>query len=792
MPPGDMAMRLSASGSGWFLDADGHSRQVLCGDVDALVGSLLKNSHRRLLAISVSSVLPGLCLGPALNLAVHAMASSRNQGADGYVPLRTDERIAIVSRSHSLRDYLAESTLRFGLKSFPFMQFPTFRLRRNGEVEAARFGRKEDRRRVTPFTESPEFLFYDLSPLHLTDGLPDCAIVLAELSESDRPDYIDRLMEFARASHARHVFPIVSYHDAEKRRLLEGLGFTIITVTKGTGSDAPDFTFASLTAATPTKTRFGVICCDQPTATAVVIDSAYRMLRDLWRLCGSLPQPRQLRTVWSLLDEMSAAPSSLQTLEAIRRDAPGVTTIRFGLEKSAHLDCTGLPNHLQDAFTLRWPHLRELLFEIYDQLYVRNPVGDTLIERILDASSSLTVMTRSDTAAAALQRDLLFNWEWKNKDGAVRIGAAATLCRQRTISRNLLAVGFNPNSRPQLYWSGLPANFEVITYPHALAALAEYQTLLRRSVADLLPKNNGAALTTLLSSHDVRITKATVFELECTDLSTSISAFAAVRRTASATLKDDPSALLTEDEIGLMDIVVGDVDRAPESEPTAAAEEQVEGPFVVIHFAGGSEHRAALTTSFAVLPADTEELVKLTAGELSQGDRIILLSEDEHRSVYGLIAERTRHLFPMDDRTLELWDAAKDLLRAQYPPDQPSAIEAFCQRLEGERCRRGRQSMRQWLSGRVLAPEAAEDVEILLRVAGNPGDTAAIAKIVSAEIERYRNFRRTIGRAIVRRTVTRAERRAVRGRLEEEIDEVLELCDVREVEGVDVFEPIAP
>lgn len=99
--------------------------------------------------------------------------------------------------------------------------------------------------------------------------------------------------------------------------------------------------------------------------------------------------------------------------------------------------------------------------------------------------------------------------------------------------------------------------------------------------------------------------------------------------------------------------------------------------------------------------------------------------------------------------------------------------------------------MRNWLSGRVFAPEAVEDVELLLRIAGVPGDSAAIAKIVSTELDRYRNFRRTIGRAIARRTVTRAEGRDVRRRLEEEIDEVLDLCDIREVASVDIIDPAA-
>ena len=344
VPPGDIALRLSVSGSGWYLNGDGERRQVLCGDVDALVSSLMKSATRRLTGLAVSSVVPGLCLGPALNLAVDSMVSKRIYGADGRTLIRTDERIAIASRSHALRDYLAESILRFGREEFPFMSFPTFRLKRNGDDEPARFGRNAHRTKFEIFTTSPQFLFYDLSPLNAPQTVPECAVVLAELAETDGVQYVERLMAFARACHARYVFPIVSYHDVEKRRLLESQGFAISTVTKGAGTADPDFTFEALSKATPARTVFEVILCDDPIETAVAIDRAYLMLRQMWRLCGNLQQPSQLRRAWNILDEMAAAPSAISTLEAVRRDAPRVTTLGFAIEKLAYLDCSGLPS----------------------------------------------------------------------------------------------------------------------------------------------------------------------------------------------------------------------------------------------------------------------------------------------------------------------------------------------------------------------------------------------------------------------------------------------------------------
>lgn len=786
-PSDGVASRLSVPGSGWFHEADGECRQLIFGDADALVASLLKSAPKRNFGVAVSSVRPGLCLGPALNFAVDSLVSKRLHGVDGHALVRTDERIAVVSRSHSLRDYLAESTLRFGRQAFPFMSFPTFRLKRNGEGEPARFGRGGNRGRLDAFKESPRFLFYDLSPLQRLDAVPGCAVVVAELAESDGSQYIERLMAFARACHARFVFPIVSYHDFEKRRVLAEHGFTIVTVTKGAGTAEPDFTFSALAAATPATSRLTIISCGDPLDTALAIDRAYRLLRDMWRLCGN-DQPRQLRKAWNLLDEMTASPAEIMTLETVRLNDPRLTTLGFALKQLTYLDSGALPGQVQTSLNLRWPHLCEMLSEIYEMLCSRNPVAEGVVERITDAEAPLTVMTRSDTAAEALQRDLMFNWGWKD-DGSVRIGSAPALCRERVIARNVLAVGFNPAFRPQLYWAGLPSSLEVVTYPHGFTALAEYQALLRYNAAALLPKANVDILLPFRGASNVTVTKASVFDLVCDDLSAHIASFSVARRTAAALPKEDPSALVTEDEIAFDDVKAAERDRGSDSEPTAAIEEQeVEGPYVVIHFVGGGEHRAPLNAPFAVLPANSEELVRLKASDLSQGDRVVLLSEEEHRSVYSLIAECTKHLFPMDDRALDLWHTAMELVRAEYPPSDPIATEAFCKRLEDERCGRGRQSMRNWLNGRTHAPEAPEDVEIVLRIAGTRGDLTALAKVVSTELDRYRNFRRTIGRAIVRRTVRRADGRTARSRVDEEIDEALELCEVREIESVDIVD----
>ena len=788
IPVRDLTRRLSDRDAGWFQNTENGSRTVDYGDNDALVSWILKSSEQNHVGLAVSSVIPGLSLGPALNFALDSFVK-KQFNRDGAV--RTDERIAVVSRSHAIRDYLAESVFALAQEMIPFMAVPTFRLKRNGDAVPARFGRY-DTASFRTLKDIPAFLVYDLCPLDYANRMPPCAIVVAELAEHDTIEYAERLIKFAEASHSRAVFPIISYHDIEKRRWFESRGFTFVVATMPSGTSSPDFSFSKLSAATPPRTKLSVVACFDPISTALAIDGAYRLLREMWRACGSQQVPNQLRHAWSLLDELTAAPCRIATLEAVRRDSPRVTTIRYAIERLDYIDSSGLSADASTSIVLRWPHFIDAIKCVYDALYSRNPLYEKLAERVVDTTGTLTVLTRSDTAAAALRRDLMFDWGWQD-EGNIRIGSTARLCRERIIARNIAAVGFNPGFRPHQYWAMLPESIEIFTYPHMLAAIADYQNYAGQNGVLALPTANEKALAELFDPELLLATGAPAYQLDCSDLSAEMRAFASHLHASKSASQSSGESLYDEKDFGLDD-VTGPVASRPElrAEPTAIdLGDSEELAYVIVRLESGDLRKVPADAVFAVVPADSDELVKLKASALSQGDRVVLLSQDEHRSAFSLISERTRHLFPIDERALGLWESTIERLRAEYPPGEVDGVDRFCMRLEAEQCPVGRQSMRNWLQGRVHAPESSRDIAILMRVAGVAGDLATIAEAVSHELDAYRNFRRTIGRAIARRTVQRMDGRVARGRLDEEIDEVLELCDIHTVESVETLDPAA-
>ena len=148
-------------------------------------------------------------------------------------------------------------------------------------------------------------------------------------------------------------------------------GFTIVTVTKGAGTAGPDFTFSALAADTP-RSRLTVISCDDPSDTALAMTRAIGS----FATCGgsAASSNRAIRKAWNLLDEMTASPALIATLELPPRCTSHYHH-RVRAEKLAYLDSDALPSNVQVSLNLRWPHLCEMLIEIYKMLCSRNPVA---------------------------------------------------------------------------------------------------------------------------------------------------------------------------------------------------------------------------------------------------------------------------------------------------------------------------------------------------------------------------------------------------------------------------------
>lgn len=787
VPRDGLVARLSEFGCGWSQVSGFDRRALTLGMLDAAAIAVLKSaSPSGKVALSVARVEPGISLGPAMILALTALVSPHGFDTSPF-PIRNGDRVAIASRSHAVRDLLAESVLKFGSHETRVCQFPTFRIKRNGELSEAYFGRIPVRARPKLFQESVHFVLYDFIPMRSEAvALPKCEVVLAELSETDRPDVVDRLFAFADSVQASTVLPIVNFHDLQKRKRLEERGFTVLAIQSESGIADATPTFRGIDLASPAFCDVLVTPCGLDSSSARALAMANAAMADVWKACaGRGESPPILRTAWRLLDDLATAPVPLQTVEAVRRDTPGITTIGHAIERLGRFDVNSLAPQIRDAFLLRWGRVRDLIEAAYRAVMDENPLYEPLVERIVDAREPLFVGLASSSAAAALRRDLLVGYGWQD-EGLVTIGSSVALARKRSVTRNLLAVGFDGFYRPQMHFSGLPQKFEILTYPHLLAKMIAYKSMLDAAFTRDVPRSNAAAFCISFGGTNVKATGKPVARVQFDVPASAALRFASDLKaveSAEATSSNDVLGDETLDVYGGVEGIADSIDDVSDEEPSRA-DGSSDVDMLMVRMTDGSIHRYRDGDEFIVLPADDEVALTRSARELEPGDRLVLLDDGEHKSVFRLIVDQTRHLVNVDDRALQRWEDAMDAVRSRFPPADADARDAFCAALEDAGCRRHRATMRTWIIGKSMAPESSEDVAFILRLAGFQGDHGAAAEVLADELNVVRHFRRSIGRGVVRRLAQRATGREARGRLDEEIDEVLDLCEVRIVESV--------
>jgi hypothetical protein len=187
--------RMSAAGQGWHLRSEFGDMWPLPAGMDQAVieASRLVASQGGRLAIGVPRVVTGMALGPviytAINLLIQRDRVRASSSAPGFVPFPfpANAHIVLASRSHAIRDMLAESLVQFGTRHWRLCHFPTYRMRRNGSLEPCVYGRltgsQRPRRQDLLATATP-IVVYDYWPLSSKVGLPRVGALFAELSEA--------------------------------------------------------------------------------------------------------------------------------------------------------------------------------------------------------------------------------------------------------------------------------------------------------------------------------------------------------------------------------------------------------------------------------------------------------------------------------------------------------------------------------------------------------------------------------------------------------------------------------
>ena len=373
VPTDWLTKRMHTSDGGWQFR---HKNEVVAapsGLLDDAFISLIKKvlPTRRRLAIAVSRVQPGIVLGPAIQLALTCLVikSGREGAADQTVPfpLLCGERIVIASRSHAVRDLLAESIISFERQTTRVCQFPTFRVKRTGDLEPGFFGRLDRKHRPNVFDDSPQFVLYDYSPLPAGARVGRCRVMLAELAEVDTPETTSRMLSFADASSAQFIITLVSYYDTTKIAQLRTNGFHVVAVRSLGGEGSVSYpTLSAVDAATPLRPKVSLELIDTSSSAAISLARAYVQLAGLRKALNDEEPPRVVRSAWGILGALATAPAPIQRLEIARRRHPGMTTLNHALERLQLPFLGDASGRARGVTLLRWPEVMRCLTAAYD------------------------------------------------------------------------------------------------------------------------------------------------------------------------------------------------------------------------------------------------------------------------------------------------------------------------------------------------------------------------------------------------------------------------------------------
>ena len=144
--PDWLFQQMAAAGQGWYIrNEHGQQRQVL-SDLDLAVLNAARGSAQRhgRLVIGVNRVVVGIVLAPVIYAVLRTLLQTGRP--DELLPndplaIPPGQKILVASRSHAIRDLLAESVISFNRRETRLVQFPTYRLARDGALVPGAFGR---------------------------------------------------------------------------------------------------------------------------------------------------------------------------------------------------------------------------------------------------------------------------------------------------------------------------------------------------------------------------------------------------------------------------------------------------------------------------------------------------------------------------------------------------------------------------------------------------------------------------------------------------------------------------
>jgi hypothetical protein len=784
--------RMAEPTQGWHVQSEIEDVWPPLSALDLVVieAARLAAQKRTRLAVGVSRVVTGIALGPVVYTALNALIQQSPYAIrPGFspFPIEAGGRIVLASRSHAVRDMLAESLLKFEQKQTRLAAFPTFRLARQGNLEPGVFGRLPKQQRPRPqdmMRRGPSILVYDYWPYGKHIDLPRVAAVFAELAESDSVDTIERLSDFISRTNPRLVLAIVNLNDVEKRKRLTALGFELFVAqtshSDGVGIPLPSFTGVDRVAPKQVDVAFEFVSTDEPVNEP--LSEAFQLLAEAQaRVPPGEQPPLSLLRAWYVLDHLAGCPGPLTRYEELRRRDPREQSLRFRLEKMESVNWGLVGTELRGVLMARWPHIVDSLRKAYSILLDSNPKWWQLAGMILDAREPFCVLLSNRLSAQTLRDELLIGFEWSESQSPVKVRSLAEARRNdESFERVVLLGGWKDWQRPYVFGM-LPQEVRVLGYPYEAFVLGKRLQQMQTDVDVTLTNATRATLSRLLDGQFLVPVERTWRSVDW-DSDAVNNARRNVRLSWNQRQYWQRPDIERDDEVLFETAAVLASTRDSQVSADDSDDELVAA--VTIWFTDGTGVSMPVDRELLVLPHDADVTEQRFALDVKKGDRVLLLSAGDWQDVFAAAVARTRHLIRTDPRITERWRDTLIRIRQDYPREQWGKGTRFCEAMEQLGCIRDRVTMRSWLSGSTMAPRDSADIAYLLRLGGGLGDVDAWAELISHEMNLVRDFHRRIGRRIARHVLAPDGGERAGDRVDEEIDELLEDVELRIVAEV--------
>lgn len=782
--------KLSSPTEGWNINLNGQLIDVPLNELDALAYLILQKTlaSKMRVAIALPRVISGVSLSIIAYLVVNRFIhQQKDRILDNFIPLplNNGQPVIIATKNRKLRDFFLESSLKFHHSSFPFSNFPIFRINRFGEVvplmskEASASQIKMD-----------PIIFYHFDSLNAPSQLVQNGYFIGEISETDSPSLTSKLCDFINNTQAESALVLANEYSYKSIDLLKKNNFHMITLNikdlfnKTTINE--NINFPSLGSSLADCSPEIQLRIDLVENTEVVT-----ILSKIWQILVSLNEqiksdkPMILIRAWGLFYLLKDTAVPLDRLEEHRRKDPWLKTINYNIEQIFNFPLQKLDESISRVLETIWPTLGSEFKKLYSFLNNQPIKYDyllNLIKKVRNSEEVWHIVFSSSIQAKVFNEEMLLKSENTESDLKVKAGYVNDYINNSEICENMILVGFWKKSEQAKILSLFPKVIHLLIYPSELPALPGtiYNLNNDPTYESTIETLNNIGFKLHLNPSDSLPYKWFVLDSESQILLEHINEI--------IPKQTDKPFLFEEDRWNLFEI---EEKIQEESEITGEnLEESNIGDETI------EAYKIELENGQTIFIPSDKEIYTYSDGEDSMhlklpetlvgGDVILLYSNEQSQEMFKNVLVRTQELSRTDSRVISLWQTALKELRKIYEISNPYSVNAYLHDLKDSGCTKIGQTVKQWLKGTTFAPRDIEDVECLLKMA-DIKNSSNLSKIIHREIESVRVFHRKMGKRLRERLGIKlnSDRDGhPEDTTDREIDEILEMVQPQTIKSI--------